>query len=273
MRKSVLFVTLLLAALSLTACNVTITKTTEEPKTILTPSPTVAPSEEPTEEPTVEPTEEVDWRFAGLSLKDLKLYGAVNKEVMIHVSDTGAMIYENLPVQTLLYTVEFPMQLSEEERLYAQENLYSICLDVDRSEDLVIPIAEGREMIFFYDEAYDYFYYSDEMSSIDNRRGEDEGPMGAPDTDTTYMIGIWRLGGEEGTAYIDITDPNTYTAYYASGAVESEGFIIQIDDEGYVFELYDGDAYFTTIYFINKAMFMAGTPNDGPIYYVDRTFG
>ncbi len=77
--------------------------------------------------------------------------------------------------------------------------------------------------------------------------------------------GIWHVDGDETTANLHMDGMGRYTAYYASGSLESEGYMLPVellDGENYSFDLFtDNNDYFVTIYFSDDNNFYTDTQN------------
>ena len=96
------------------------------------------------------------------------------------------------------------------------------------------------------------------------------------DVDLSRTEGLWRLHGADDTASIYMDGEGRFTAYYASGSIEAEGYIECFDEYGdgslIVYHLIkDSGEFFTGFAFDSDTEFHVG--NDvGQEYYLDEDY-
>ncbi len=108
-----------------------------------------------------------------------------------------------------------------------------------------------------------------EMSEYEEEEDDDDYEE---EVDLTMTEGLWRLDGEEYTAFFEMDGNGYFSAYYASGSLEYGGYLeyidVDVDYSGYtVFEMYTGeDEKINEMWFLDSETFYLGEPT------VDNTF-
>lgn len=79
--------------------------------------------------------------------------------------------------------------------------------------------------------------------------------------------GTWRMDGDEAAASISMDGEGSYIAFYASGHVESTGYLLYVEDEeGGRYDMYDGEyGYINSFVFESDTEIRVGG-EDGFVY-------
>ena len=79
--------------------------------------------------------------------------------------------------------------------------------------------------------------------------------------------GTWRMDGDEAAASISMDGEGSYIAFYASGNVESTGYLLYVEDEeGGRYDMYDGEhGYINSFIFESDTEIRVGG-EDGFVY-------
>ncbi len=107
------------------------------------------------------------------------------------------------------------------------------------------PIDPAHMYMTTFDERMDDRPVTDEYSigadglpeALSQRSGESAPPADDEAGLFEELAGTWRVDGQEGTAYFVFEETGYYTAFYASGAVEYEGYMVQNAEALYELEI------------------------------------
>lgn len=129
-------------------------------------------------------------------------------------------------------------------RWFMMDSLYQSCMENMNIDEVYYTMDGGKELAF--DELYPIavfpkdvpymgspFYFAHADLKGDGMEGSDPGDTAA----YAPTAGIWRIDGAPDTAFIDMDGMGAFTTFYASGAVESEGYLTYNSEAG-EYEMY-----------------------------------
>ncbi len=158
-------------------------------------------------------------------------------------------------------------------RWFMMDSLYETILANFGEKEVYYSMDGGKELVFEY-------LYANNVFPIDIQY------MGSPfyyahfdvvgdDGELPYQLavtrGIWRMDNATDTAYIDMPGDGSFTAYYASGSVEKDGYLT-FEDSFYSM-IGSDDELFAQFYFNSNDVIVFPNLNDRKYYKDLSVFG
>lgn len=143
-------------------------------------------------------------------------------------------------------------------RWFMMDSLYQTCMENMNIDEVYYTMDDGKELAF--EELYPIsvfpkdtpymgspFYFAHSDLKGDEMEGSDPGDT----VDYAPTAGIWRIDGAKDTAYIDMDGMGLFTTFYASGSVESDGYLTYNSEIG-EYEMYTNDNVFWNVFYISE---------------------
>ncbi len=146
---------------------------------------------------------------------------------------------------------------SDSMRWFMMDSLYQSCMENMNIDEVYYTMDGGKELSFEelypvaifpadvpYMGSYFYFAYADVKGEV----GEEWSDIGDM-ADYSPTEGRWRLNGASDTAFLLMDGEGLYTAFYASGSVESNGYLTYYSEDGR-YEMFDEQHTLWDVFYI-----------------------
>lgn len=143
-------------------------------------------------------------------------------------------------------------------RWFMMDSLYQSCMENMNISEVYYTMDGGKELTF--EELYPIavfpkdapymgspFYFAHADLKGDVVEGGDPGDT----LDYAPTAGVWRIDGAMDTAFIDMDGMGLFTTFYASGVVESDGYLTYSSETG-EYEMYTNDNVFWNVFYISE---------------------
>lgn len=143
-------------------------------------------------------------------------------------------------------------------RWFMMDSLYQSCMENMDINEVYYTMDGGKELAF--EELYPvsifpkdvpymgspfYFAHADLTGDV-SEEGSDIGDL----ADYAPTAGIWRIDGSTDSAYIDMDGMGLFTTFYASGSVESDGYLTYNSEAG-EYEMYTNDNLLWNVFYLS----------------------
>ncbi len=146
---------------------------------------------------------------------------------------------------------------SDSMRWFMMDSLYQSCMENMNIDEVYYTMDGGKELSF--EELYPVAIFPTDVpymgSSFYFAHADVKGEMGEEWSDIGDMAdygpteGRWRLNGASDTAFLLMDGEGLYTAFYASGSVESNGYLTYYSEDGR-YEMFDEQHTLWDVFYI-----------------------